>query len=99
MLLKNSISFINEFFSFTLNNIRKIYLNSNIYNKKISKIDQNILDYKPSLNILDCLIKYEKKKSKIDDFFLSSIWTNNNLSIKDYKKLHSFFWLFSIDLK
>ena len=99
MVLRNSINLIGNFFFFINDKIRKIYLNSNIYNKKISKIDQNILDYKPSLNILDCLIKYEKKKTKIDDFFLSSIWTNNNLSKKDYKKLHSFFWLFSIDLK
>ena len=99
MVLRNSINIIGNFFFFINDKIRKIYLNSNIYNKKISKIDQNILDYKPSLNILDCLIKYEKKKNKIDDFFLSSIWTNNNLSKKDYKKLHSFFWLFSIDLK
>ena len=99
MVLRNSVNIIGNFFFFINDKIRKIYLNSNIYNKKISKIDQNILDYKPSLNILDCLIKYEKKKNKIDDFFLSSIWTNNNLSKKDYKKLHSFFWLFSIDLK
>ncbi len=99
MVLRNSINIIGNLFFFINDKIRKIYLNSNIYNKKISKIDQNILDYKPSLNILDCLIKYEKKKNKIDDFFLSSIWTKNNLSKKDYKKLHSFFWLFSIDLK
>ena len=99
MVLRNSVNIIGNFFFFINEKIRKIYLNSKIYNKKISKIDENILDYKPSLNILDCLIKYEKKKTKIDDFFLSSIWTNNNLSKKDYKKLHSFFWLFSIDLK
>ena len=74
MSLKNSISLINEFFSFSLQQIRKIYLNSNIYNKKISINDKNILDYKPSLSILSCLIKYEKKKNKIEDFNVDSIW-------------------------
>ena len=62
MLLKNSISLINEFFSLTFQNIRKIYLNSNVYNKKISINENNSLNYKPNLSILSCLIKYEKKK-------------------------------------
>ena len=74
MLLKNSISLINEFFSLTLRQIRKIYLNSNIYNKKISIIENNTLNYKPSLSILNCLVKYEKKKNKIEDFYVNSIW-------------------------
>ena len=99
MLLKNSISLINEFFSVTLNQIRKIYLNSNIYNKKISKINDKNLEYKPSTNLLDCLIKYEKKKNNIENFYLNSVWTNQNIKETDYKKLHSFFWLFTIDLK
>ena len=62
MLLKNSISLVNEFFSFIHQQLRKIYLNSNIYNKKISINENNTLSYKPSLSILSCLIKYEKKK-------------------------------------
>ncbi len=98
MLLKNSISFINEFFSFTLNNIRKIYLNSNIYNKKISINEINALNYKPSLSTLSCLIKFEKKKSKIEDFNIDSIW-EKKINDKDLKKLHNFYWLFTIDLK
>ena len=99
MILKNSLNFINEFFNYLSNQIRKIYLNSNIYNKKISKINLQSLYYKPSPNLLDCLIKYERKKNKIEDFYVNSIWTNEKISIKDYKKLHSFFWLFSLDLK
>ncbi len=98
MLLKNSISIINEFFSVTLNQIRKIYLNSNVYNKKISIIENNTLHYKPSLSILSCLIKYEKKKNKIEDFYVNSIW-EKKINNKDLKKLHSFYWLFTIDLK
>ena len=98
MLLKNSISSINEFFSFTLNQIRKIYLNSNIYNKKISIIKNYTFSYKPSLSILSCLIKYEKKKNKIEDFYISEIW-EKKINYKDLKKLHSFYWFFTIDLK
>ena len=48
-----------------INQIRKIYLNSPIYNKKISRIDDKVIIYKPSQNILSCLIKYNKKKYNI----------------------------------
>ena len=98
MLLKNSIILINEFFSLTLNQLRKFYLNSNIYDKKISSNENSTLDYKPSLKILSCLIKYEKKKNKIEDFNIDSIW-EKKINDKDIKKLHSFYWLFTIDLK
>ena len=49
MIVKNSINFVFEFFYQTLKLIRNLYLNSEIYNKKISKIDNNVLIYKPSL--------------------------------------------------
>ena len=78
MLLKNSISLINEFFSLTLNQIRKFYLNSNIYNKKISRNGNNVLQYKPSFSILNCLIKYQTKKSKIEDYNIEKIWEKKN---------------------
>ena len=81
MFLKNSFNFINEFYFFLKNQTRKIYLNSSIYNKKISKVDRNSLIYQPSLNILSSLIKYEKKKKKIEDFNIQSIWENKNFVI------------------
>ena len=99
MFLKNSLNLINEFYFIFKNQIRKIYLSSSIYNKKISKVDENILVYQPSLNILSSLIKYEKQKKRIEDFNVQSIWENKNLNYKDFKKTHSFYWLFSIDLK
>jgi uncharacterized heparinase superfamily protein len=99
MFLKSSFNFINEFYFFFKNQIRKIYLSSSLYDKKISKVSENVLVYQPSLNILSSLIKYEKQKKKIEDFNVQSIWENNNLNYKDFKKLHSFYWLFSIDLK
>ena len=97
MFLKSSISFIEEFFSLLLDKIRKVYLKSNIYNKKISIIENHTLGYKPSLSILNCIIKYEKK-NKIEDYYVNSIW-EKKINSKDLKKLHSFYWLFTIDLK
>ena len=99
MFLKSSLNYINEFYFIFKNQIRKIYLNSSIYNKRISRVDENDLVYRPSLNILSLLIKYEKQKKKIEDFNIQSIWENKNLKHNDFKKLHSFYWLFSIDLK
>ncbi len=98
MIFKSSLNYISQFFFFFTSKARNFYLNSNIYNKKISKINDKNLEYKPSPSILDCLIKYEKK-NKIEDFSLNSIWINKNIKEKDYKKLHSFFWLFTLDLK
>ena len=99
MILKNSLNYINQFFFFIINKTRFFYLNSNIYNKKISKTNDNNLEYKPSPNLLDALIKYKKKKNKIEDYILSSIWESKNINKSDYKKLHSFFWLSTLDLK
>ncbi len=99
MFFKNSLIYFNQFFFFVSNLVRNFYLNSKIYNKKISKTLNKSLEYRPSPNLLSSIIKYDKKKIKIEDFFLTSIWSNKNLSEKDYKNLHSFFWLFSLDLK
>ena len=76
MFLKNSINSIYEFFYFFSKQLRQIYLNSSIYNNKISKIDSGVLSYKPSPSILSCIVKYEKKKNKIEDFNINSIWEN-----------------------
>ena len=80
--------------------LRRIYLNSPIYNKKISRIDDKVIIYKPSQSILGCLIKFDKKKYNIEDFSLNSVWkSSSNLSYKNFRKLHSFFWLFTLDLR
>ena len=41
----------------------------------------------------------KKRKNNIENFYLNSVWTNRDIKETDYKKLHSFFWLFTIDLK
>ena len=99
MILKNSLNYLNDFFTFLITQVRQYYLNSKLYNKKISKVTSNNLEYKPSPSLLDCLIKYNKEKKNISNFLINDIWKNENISLKDYKNLHSFFWLFSLDLK
>ena len=66
--------------------------------KKFPKVNNNNFEYKPSPHLLSSIVKYQKKKYKIDDFAIDSIW-QNNINLKDYKKLNNFFWFFSLDLK
>ena len=99
MHLKNSLISINEFFYSSKNQIRKLYLKSNLYNNKISKIEINNISYIPSLSILSCLVKYDKKKIKIEELNKENIWENKLLSRNNLNKLNNFYWLFSIDLK
>ena len=80
MILKNSLIYINQFFFFIFSELRKIYLKSNIYNKKISKINSNHLDYKPSPSLLDGIIKYSKSKKNIQDFSLKNIWSDERIN-------------------
>ena len=60
--------YINRFFFGFYNQLRKFYLNSNIYDNKISKFYTNDLVYKPSPHLLSSLVKYQKRKFKIEDF-------------------------------
>ena len=99
MKLNNFTLIINQSLYQVLKKIRKIYLNSTIYDKRISSKNLKALTYKPSLKILGSIAKYEKTKNKIEDFETDKIWEVNKLSYKDYKKLNNFFWLFSVDLK
>jgi len=88
----------NHFFSKVFQNIRNLYLNSNIYDKKISKIIPKDLIYKPSPNLLSSIIKYQKKKFKVEDFSSEGFWLEN-VKKKESKKINNFFWFFSLDLK
>ena len=99
MIFKNLINLVDNLLIFIKKKIRSLYLNSSIYNKKISSLSNSSLKYKPSPSLLDCLIKYNKKRNNIQNYFLNEIWNNQKLKDKDYKNLNSFFWLFSLDLK
>ena len=92
MIFKDSFSFLKK-------KIRIFYLNSNVYNKKISSVNNNPLSYNPSPSLLDCLVKYNKKKINIQNYALDEIWADQILIRKDFENLNSFFWLFSLDLK
>ena len=100
MFIKSLFLNFGYIFFNVIQQIRKIYLNSPLYNKKISKIEYKEIVFKPSQSILNCLINFEKKKYNIEDFSLNSIWKNSSkLNFKNFKKLHSFFWLFTLDLR
>jgi len=99
MIFNNLLNFISSSYIFSKKKIRTLYLGSNIYNRKINPSIVGSLEYHPSPNLLDSLIKYDKKKINIEDYSLNKIWDNRNLREKDYKNLNSFFWLFSLDLK
>ena len=99
MVFSSSLNFINDSYIFSKKKIRSLYLSSNIYNKKITPSVISALEYYPSPNLLDAIIKYDKKKINIENYSLNKIWDNKELTKKDYKNLNSFFWLFSLDLK
>ena len=90
---------INRFFLNISGHLRKFYLNSNIYDKKISKLEKKNLIYKPSPHLLSSLIKYQKKKFRVEDFATDNVWNKRDISNKEYKSLNNFYWFFSLDLK
>ncbi len=98
MINVNSLGFLSQFCFGLKDNFKKIYQNSNFYEKKISKTFKNNFQYKPSPYLLSSIIKYQNKKYRIEDFAVDSIW-QNKMSTKDYEKLNNFFWFFSLDLK
>jgi len=99
MILRNPLNFISQLLANTSKQIRSIYLNSNYYDKKISKINNNDLIYKPSPHLLSSLIKYQKKKINVDDISTENLWDNDNINFEDFRKLNNFYWFFSLDLK
>ena len=99
MYFKNSFFFIFEIGSYLKQQLKTIYLQSSLYDKKISKKESGSFIYRPTLSILSCLVKYDKPRNKIEELDTSSIWNKKKINNRNYKKLHSFFWLFTIDLK
>ena len=98
MIIKNLIDNLSQFHFDLKEKIKKIYQNSSFYDKKISKTKNITFDYKPSPYLLSSIVRYQKKKYKIEDFALESIW-QNNLKYEEFEKLNNFFWFFSLDLK
>ena len=98
MININLIENLSNLYLKTKDSFRNIYQKSNLYDKKISKVSNNNFEYKPSPHLLSSIVKYQKKKYKIENFSLNSIW-QNNINSEDYRKLNNFFWFFSLDLK
>ena len=96
-----NIDLLNNFNNFYLNtkkSFRNIYRKSNLYDKKISKVNNRNFEYKPSPHLLSSIVKYQKKKYIIDDFTLETM-LKSDIDSKEFKKLNNFFWFFSLDLK
>ena len=98
MIVTNFTNNFSQFYFGFKKTIKEFYQNSNFYDKKISKTKNITFDYKPSPYLLSSIVKYQKKKYKIEDFALETIW-QNNLEYEEFKKLNNFFWFFSLDLK
>ena len=98
MIINNFTDNFSQFYFNFKKSIKKFYQNSNFYDKKISKTKDITFEYKPSPYLLSSIVKYQKKKYKIEDFALEKIW-QNNIRYEEFKKLNNFFWFFSLDLK
>ena len=79
--------------------LRKIYLNSILYDKKISRTFEDNLEYKPSAYLLSSITKIKNKKFNINDYTFDEFWTSKKINQKQFKRINNFFWIFSLDLK
>lgn len=78
--------FLNNSLSYLYKQIRKVYLNSNIYNRKISRVFDGGLNYVPNLSLLNCIIKSKERNFRIEDFSLEDVWNKIDLNDKDFKR-------------
>ena len=61
----NLLDNLSNFYLVTKKNLRNIYQKSNIYDKKISRVNKDSFGYKPSPHLLSSVIKYQKKNIKL----------------------------------
>ena len=99
MFLRNPLNFISQLFINITKQFHNVYLNSNYYEKKISKINNEDLVYKPSPHLLSSLIKYQTKKININDIATEDLWKDEKIDVKNFRKLNNFYWFFRLDLK
>src|SRR6056300_948396 len=93
MILRKLLNFIAQFPGNIKHQFRNIYLNSNFYDKKISKINNE------SPHLLSSLIKYQKEKINVDSISEENLWENENINNDNFKRLNNFYWFFTLDLK
>ena len=99
MILRNFLNFIIQFLKNLNQQFRKIYLNSNFYDKKISKIYNEEFVYKPSPHLLSSLINYQTSKINVDSISTENLWDNEKINNNNFKRLNNFYWFFTLDLK
>ena len=99
MILRNFLNFIIQLLENINKQVRNIYLNSSFYEKKISKIYNEELIYKPSPHLLSSLIKYQTQKINVNNISAENLWENENINSKNFKRLNNFYWFFTLDLK
>lgn len=87
---------ISKFFLFKL---KILYFKSNFYKKKISNNLPSKFDYKPSLHIINSLTSFNKKKIKIENYTLNSLWKLSSKNKSEFQNLHNFLWLTFLDIK
>ena len=69
--------------------LKNLYFKTNFYNKKISSNIPNKYNYRPSQHIINCLIAFNRKKFRIDQLSLNSIWQTNPKNSDEFKNLHN----------
>ena len=62
MIVKNFFNSFGLIYFSLKHHFKRIYQNSNLYDKKISKTYANTFYYKPSPYLLSSIVKYQKKK-------------------------------------
>ena len=86
-------------FKFFLFKLKILYFKSNFYNKKISNNLPSKFNYKPSLHIINSLTSFNKKKIKIENYSLNSLWKLSSKNKLEFQNLHNFLWLTFLDIK
>jgi len=81
MFLKSSFNYINEFYFIFKNQIRKIYLNSSIYNKKISS--DNKLENYAKIAVENYIHNFDIYKLDLAANEVLSLAINTNLYLND----------------
>ena len=71
MIIKKFLDSISLIYLNIKNRIIRIYQNSNLYDKKISKTYTSTFEYKPSPYLLSSIVKYQKKNIKLKTFHQS----------------------------
>ena len=74
MILRNFLNFIYQFIENLNNQIKNIYLCSSFYDRKISKVYNEELIYKPSPHLLSSLIKYQTQKINVNNISAENLW-------------------------